>query len=70
MSEELKPCPFCDGKAYLVDHGDGTGGWMISCKNYCGVLMAARPKRSRPKNEIHQLGKEMTIDAWNKRTGE
>lgn len=70
MSKEtkLKPCPFCDGEAEITDHGDGMGGWMISCKKNCGVLMAARPKRSYPKDvDIHKMGKEMTISAWNKR---
>ena len=71
MSKEpkLKPCPFCGGEADLFDHGDGTGGWMISCNLYkCGVLMVARPGRSHPKDvDIHKMGKEMTIAAWNKR---
>ena len=68
MSKELKSCPFCGGEAELTDHGDGTGGWMISCMNHCGVLMVARPKRSYPKDvDIHKMGKKMTISTWNER---
>lgn len=68
---ELKRCPFCGEEAELTDHGDGTGGWMISCKPRCGVLMVARPTRSYPKGvDIHKMGKEMTITAWNRRVHE
>ena len=68
MNKELKSCPFCGGEAELTDHGDGTGGWMISCKKHCGVLMATRPGRSYSKNfDIHKMGKEMTIATWNNR---
>ncbi len=69
MSQALKLCPFCGGEAELFDHGDGKGGWMISCLSNCGVLMAARPGRSYSKDvDIHKIGKEMTISTWNSRT--
>ncbi len=74
--KELKPCPFCGGQATIKDHGQGTGGWMISCrnmnnspdKNSCGVLMVCPSDyTARTPNEIQENAKQRSITAWNTR---
>lgn len=65
----LLPCPFCGGDAILKDYGIGTGGYMISCSNRCGVLMTGEGKngnRGREK-EIHEEIKNAVIYNWNRR---
>lgn len=34
MSEELKTCPFCGGKAKMYE--DITGQYVVQCKKMCG----------------------------------
>lgn len=62
MSEELKPCPFCGGEAYmegdLVKKQDGFGFWFVACKNNCGVMLGYFPTDDK------------AIKAWNKRYNE
>ena len=55
MSEELKLCPFCGGKALVCEtEVDGERVFMVACDN-CGISTAASS------NEAD------VIDAWNKR---
>ena len=36
MPAELKPCPFCGGKARMMVSVD-TNGYMVECEKYCCV---------------------------------
>ena len=69
---KLKPCPFCGGEAILKNYGRGTGGYMISCKNWtrkrCGVLMTAYAQKAHDAKGIHKEIKQEVIQAWNRRT--
>ena len=55
MSEELKPCPFCGGKAVLGDLGFEDREYYVVCKK-CGAetIISRYPER--------------VIDLWNRRT--
>lgn len=54
MSEtELKPCPFCDGKAHLY-HGE-LNRYVAQCKT-CGIRTQA------------YLKEESAVAIWNRRT--
>ena len=67
---KLKPCPFCGGGAILKDYSDGkpgSGSWMISCEDNCGVLMATYAKKSHTAEEIHDEIHDNVIKAWNRR---
>jgi len=59
MSEELKPCPFCGGRAKLWY--DDTAGYM-GCKSdsyvYCGCCQATGS---------YKKSDEEAIAAWNER---
>lgn len=57
---ELKPCPFCGGKAIERNQNDLSGS--IVCSK-CGFV--ALTMFSWDRNEI---GKEKAISAWNTRT--
>ena len=57
---ELKPCPFCGGEAFVQKFRiDGTGRFFISV--VCRVCFA---KTGRQTKEAY------AIDAWNRRAGE
>lgn len=56
--EELKPCPFCGGKADLVDYGLTGRMKVVQCSD-CGA-------RTRVFNPNVKRGN--AIDAWNRRT--
>ena len=57
MSELLKPCPFCGGKAYLI-HEESDGLWEIGCNNLrCKLFVYT--------NDIYD--KKKAIAAWNRR---
>jgi len=59
MSEELKPCPFCGGKAIIVSYGsDDNGSHQIDCDN---------EKCCSPSSNTHRI-KTDAISAWNTRT--
>lgn len=60
MTEELKPCPFCGGKAKIVNIGDcdGSDFYMIVCTK-CTTSTSFGFK-SRTKLDV--------IKAWNRRT--
>ena len=52
---ELKPCPFCGGKAELMRDHDGT--WSVICGERCGVSPATCCYEKR----------EDAVSAWNRR---
>ena len=61
----LKPCPFCGGKAELrmyIDHG-GKKSWNVRCKNMCVVTCGHRDEKGRWR---HTQRKE-AIETWNRR---
>lgn len=56
MTEELKPCPFCGGKA-LCDT-DIKGFWFVACPDdYCNMRVST----------YHYGSKQEAIVAWNTR---
>ena len=55
---ELKPCPFCGGKAEIKDGGDGCH--KIECENDC---IAGN-------NHLWRKNLDFLIEAWNTRVGE
>jgi Lar family restriction alleviation protein len=59
-NEELKPCPFCGEKAYII-HEESDGLWEIGCHNQkCKLIVYTR--------DIYD--KKEAIAAWNKRVKE
>lgn len=56
MSEELKPCPFCGGKAKLIEekHREYPSTYIVACKGMC--------IRQYPYKD-----KNRALEAWNRR---
>ena len=65
MSEELKPCPFCGGRA-TIKVNSSTMNAQISCPA-CAVVMKRNFKGSE---RIAELLTELIAEAWNRRDGE
>ena len=78
---ELKPCPFCGGKAVFVTKSIGHGGgcaifdFEISCES----CSAKAPKAygciefyfdQYGEVKVHKDEKQKAIEAWNRRTGD
>lgn len=61
MSEELKPCPFCGGKAYFEDPGE-TDDYGVSCEK-CGAFVIFG-------NDGCTQSKKEAAAGWNKRAQE
>lgn len=66
---ELKPCPFCGGRARLVrlGHQNGTAfdDWGIECVK-CGAMpWAFEMFQCRTQEEVH----ETCAERWNRRGG-
>lgn len=61
---ELKPCPFCRGKACIVSvntlHGKR---YKVICKN--ADICPAHEVRTKPYNE-----KRQAVEAWNRRSSD
>ena len=59
MSDELKPCPFCGGKAELVDISATSSGisptrWIVRCTHFCC-------------KQYPQISYHDAIELWNRR---
>lgn len=57
---ELKPCPFCGGKAEWYYHSPG------------GFILCKKCKASTDIFELHdeEICKEVAFEAWNRRVGD
>lgn len=53
MSEELKKCPFCGGKAEMFNYSEGE--WLVHCTVCNGMV------------EKWRKTKKEAIDQWNRR---
>ena len=60
--EELKPCPFCGGKAELTkcEYGDNTGHAFVLCRG-CGSMTKKFNK------SLNFCAVEEATQAWNRR---
>ena len=68
MSEELKPCPFCGGEAWLRQWGSG---WALTCRNNRTLArLADFTERECPIAIVLTPTKAEAIAAWNTRKGE
>lgn len=65
MSEELKPCPFCGGRAYTHGRPGLLGTWnaYVEC-NQCTTLAQCRDSTG----EIDKA-EALAIERWNRRAG-
>lgn len=65
---ELKPCPFCNGKAELTTRlGTGEPIYYISCTKCKALMGESRKIISTLKGKLYFDNKEDVINAWNKR---
>lgn len=53
MTKELKPCPWCKKRTYVVSYD--TYVWFVECENDCKASLDSYDT------------KEEAIEAWNKR---
>lgn len=60
MNDNLKPCPFCGGKAELVDYGLMGRMKVVQC-----LVCGARTRTFDPK-----VTRGNAIEAWNRRVNE
>lgn len=72
MSKELKPCPFCGGKAIIkaVDKNYGFTIWCQCKDGNCGARTAGYcPDTSNEDNSLENIErcKNKAIEAWNRR---
>lgn len=58
MMTDLKPCPFCDGKAYVQYN------FFETAEVVCSVCGAKGPARCGPEHD------ERAIEAWNRRVND
>lgn len=77
--EALLPCPFCGSKAKLTDHGEGAGGWSITCINQhtdgykpapCSVIVTGGTvpyHKFKDMSKHHIALRENAIKIWNSR---
>lgn len=63
MSEELKPCPFCENAGELIEEEEGYG-WTPGCSDECCIISVS----SLVDTDILFSQKQEAIDAWNKRS--
>lgn len=61
MNYELKPCPFCGGKAYI----DTFGGWHIDAFHKKDCIVEPNTYLRTHENNIKQQ-----IKAWNRRAND
>ena len=65
MSEDLKPCPFCAGPAYLTDTKNGTSMRHVGCTS-CGIVLKAAWVCLGPPDKYGWSRDVVTL--WNRRT--
>lgn len=67
MSEqELKPCPFCGGEAYLLEGEPSTANFNEGAVHFavaCGTLGC----QVLPKANLWQMNEDDAVNAWNTR---
>ncbi len=67
LTHELKPCPFCSGKAEIFI--DDYGKCLIQCNN-CGVLVGVEVENGVELKDGWRATfetKEQATEAWNRR---
>lgn len=57
MSVELKPCPFCGGKAILKKNRYSSGYYVTCLSHKCSMIVATCQRET----------KEEAAEAWNRR---
>lgn len=73
MTEELKPCPFCGGKAYIeygfnYDYDGGDSWYVYSADVSCDCGCTLHVDNVRPKEYVSEEHKvDFAITAWNRR---
>jgi Lar family restriction alleviation protein len=80
MSEELKPCPFCGGKAEFAVSKNESSDLDVEFKFYirCLACNIAQPRNYAVSLKLSQKGvimpvkdeREMAVKAWNRRTND
>lgn len=60
--DRLKPCPFCGDEFPVIRFFKSTGTYAIQC-NHCQTMFSMDCAAGRDRS------KEVTIAAWNRRTG-
>ena len=71
-NNDIKPCPFCGGKAVFTSRSYGSGnygsGWrlVIDCNN-CGLTMDG-PDISWQDVDQYKLKARNFVDKWNRRS--
>ena len=65
MSIELKPCPFCGGKAAI--YATTTGTIPNNCKHYCYCTKCYSSGKSFEDRENDGSSVFKAIEAWNRR---
>lgn len=70
MNEDLKPCPFCGGKAGLAHSTQQDECFTVVCKQ-CGIIIGAYAKTNSGKWEnLFYKSRDEAAKAWNRRTNE
>lgn len=65
--EELKPCPFCGGKAILRKYTDGRiSSFTVRCENMCVVTCSRRDAKVRWRPTL----KREAVETWNRRAND
>lgn len=70
MSEELRPCPFCGGKAKVKAAKEDHIGFTVWCACNCGARTGGFcPDMSKEDDTIENIeeAKKRAIKAWNRR---
>lgn len=73
MIEELKPCPFCGGKAEIAFSGDPwKGGYIVARCKTCRAAAGSQYYRGEPiEIDLEEtIGAEYAAEAWNRRVNE
>ena len=65
MSEDLKPCPFCNGEAYIKEESDAFSGIynVARCKE-CGVEVSVYVDMTK----TFEWNRQKVIERWNRRS--